>query len=59
MPWTPVIDTETPNWGPILTAPGFGAFQVGPFQTNFQQGGIANPWSPVIDTEVPGWAPLP
>jgi len=69
MSWTPIDDSETPNWNGIPELRP-GSFQVGAFQTNYQQNGTATIWGPVNDaqtsgwstindTQTPGWAPVP
>jgi len=58
MSWVPVNDNETPNWTPFVKPGRFGPFQVGAFQTNYQQGKVVVPWTPVNDSETPGWTPV-
>lgn len=58
MPWTPVDDTQAPNWTQIRPAAD-GAFQLGAFQPAFQIGAGAAVWTPVNDAQTGAWVPVP
>ena len=58
MSWTPIPDTQTPNWTGIVPFQYVGPFQVGAFQTDFQPTSVPNPWTPVNDAQTPVWVPV-
>jgi len=58
MAWTPIDDTQVPNWVGILAPTVIGPFQFGAFQSIAYQVGTGASWSPVDDAQTPTWSAL-